>query len=94
MIIKDIFFKIPGQFKDKPHLFRVPGVFQDQGYFPGLFKVCANPEVDLIPIPHNTVYYRYFGNSCFTSLSALNTFPFHSRQRPGHFDRIIMVFTL
>ena len=42
MIIKEIFFKIPGQFKDKLHFFRIPGVFQDQGHFPGLFKVCAN----------------------------------------------------
>ena len=25
----EIFFKIPGQLKDKLHLFRIPGVFQD-----------------------------------------------------------------
>ena len=40
------FFKIPGQLKDKLHFFRIP-VFQDQGHFPGLFKVCANPDVKL-----------------------------------------------
>ena len=43
MIIKEFFFKIQGQFKDKVHFFRIPGVFQDQGHFQGLFKVCANP---------------------------------------------------
>ena len=29
---------------DKLHFFTIPGVFPDQGYFPGLFKVCANPD--------------------------------------------------
>ena len=43
VIIKEFFFKIQGQFKDKVHFFRIPGVFQDQGHFQGLFKVCANP---------------------------------------------------
>ena len=38
------FYKIPGQFKDKLHFFKIP-VFQDKGHFPGLFKVCANPEL-------------------------------------------------
>ena len=51
IIFKDFFdyqdfLKIPGQFKDKLHFFffRIPGIFQDQGHFPGLFKVCANPD--------------------------------------------------
>ena len=34
--LKEIFFKIQGQFKDKLHFFRIPGVFQNQGHFQGL----------------------------------------------------------
>ena len=48
MIIKEFFFKIQGQFKDKVHFFRIPGVFQDQGHFQGLFKVCANPDLGFL----------------------------------------------
>ena len=44
VIIKEIFFKIPGQFKYNLHFFRIPGVFQDLGHFPGHFKVCVNPD--------------------------------------------------
>ena len=50
VIIKEIFFKIQGQFKDKLHFFRIP-VFQDKGHFQGLFKVCANPEIASLEMP-------------------------------------------
>ena len=56
MIIKEFFFKIQGQFKDKVHFFTIPGVFQDQGHFQGLFKVCANP----VEVTQGKFLYNYF----------------------------------
>ena len=57
MIIKEILFKIQGQFKDKLHFFRIPGVFQAQGHFLGLFKVCANPVFPIFTPPNSRLVY-------------------------------------
>ena len=45
VIIREIFSKFQDNSRTNRTFFFIiiPGVFQDQGHFPGLFKVCANP---------------------------------------------------